>query len=211
MTQLVLIQRLGLIIGFAIFASLAPSWLEGKSRPGVPHEKLAENLSTFPMKLGDWECVSEETLAPQVERTLKCYGYINRVYWNSKTGNRVTLALLFGPRGPMAVHTPEICYSSRGRLPVGKPSEEVPRGTVSGNSFWRLGFKLPQSGSSDIDVWYAWSDGGEWIASSYPRYWTTDRLFKIQLAGPSSPAGEESACESFLQHAVPAFRVCLEQ
>lgn len=74
MTQLVLIQRLGLILGFAVFASLAPSWLEGKSRPGVSHEKIAENLNTFPTKLGDWECVSEETLAPQVERTLKCYG-----------------------------------------------------------------------------------------------------------------------------------------
>jgi hypothetical protein len=211
MTQTLLIQRLVLIVGFAIFASLFPTWLEGKSRPGVPHQKLAQNLTGFPKKLGDWECVSEEALKPEVERTLRCYGYLNRVYWNSQTGTRVTLAILYGPRGPMAVHTPEICYSSRGRIPDGEPREQAPRGAVSGNSFWRLGFKLPRSESSDIDVWYAWSDGSEWIASSYPRYWTTDSLFKIQLAGPSAPSGEISACESFLQHAVPAFRTCLDQ
>lgn len=209
MTQLALIQRLVLIISLATIGWVFPKWLEGKSNPGVSPQLLAQNLSSFPSRLGEWECVSEEALKPEVERTLRCYGYVNRVYWNSQTGNRVTLAILYGPRGPMAVHTPEICYSSRGRIPEGEPHETAPRGAVSGNSFWRLGFKLPHAENADLEVWYAWSDGKEWVASSYPRFWITDSLFKIQLSGPSNHTDQESACESFLQQAVPALRTCL--
>ncbi|MFO0180325.1 MAG: hypothetical protein ACK517_00950, partial [bacterium] len=149
-------------------------------------------------------------LTPAVERILRCYGYVNRVYWNSKTGHRVSLAILYGPRGPMAVHTPEICYSSRGRVPIGKPEEVVPGGSLKGHSFWRLDFKHPSSKSSDMEVWYAWSDGNDWIASDYPRFWITQSLFKIQLSGPPGAPDEVSACDDFLQHAIPELKACLK-
>jgi hypothetical protein len=145
MTQTALVQRLMIVTGIAAFASFFPTWLEGKSNHGISDQQLAENLCEFPKQLGDWETVSEEPLTPVVERILRCYGYVNRVYWNSKTGDRVSLAILFGPRGPMAVHTPEICYSSRGRIPMGKPEEVVPGGNIKGHSFWRLDFKNPSS------------------------------------------------------------------
>lgn len=210
MIQTALVQRLMIVTGIAAFTSFFPTWLEGKSNHGISNQQLAENLCEFPKQLGDWECVSEEPLAPVVERILRCYGYINRVYWNSKTGHRVSLAILYGPRGPMAVHTPEICYSSRGRIPNGKPKEVLPGGDIKGHSFWRLDFKNPSSKSSDMEVWYAWSDGNEWIASDYPRFWTTQSLFKIQLSGPCGVSDEVSACENFLPQAVPALKACLK-
>lgn len=206
MTRNGFIQRLLLIAAVALVAIAFPNWLEGKSLPGVSRQKLGANLSLIPSQLGDWECVSEERLKPEVERTLRCYGYINRVYWNSRTGNRVSLAILYGPRGPMAVHTPEICYSSRGRIPQGIPKEVAPRGNAHGDSFWRLAFKQANAQRSDLEVWYAWSDGGSWIASARPRYWTTDSLYKIQIAGAIGPEGETSDCEAFIQQIVPAFR-----
>lgn len=202
-------QRLLLILAIGLFASLLPGWLEGNSQHGLSDQQLGNSLSEFPKKLGDWECVSDEALKPEIERTLRCYGYVNRVYWNAKSGQRISLAILYGPRGPMAVHTPEICYSSRGRIPVGKPQEAIPGGQIKGHSFWRLAFKDPQLASPDLDVWYAWSDGNEWIASNYPRFWTTPSLFKIQLAGPAGQQGEANACEGFLQQAVPALKTCL--
>jgi len=210
MTQKTLLQRLMIITGIAAFAIVFPTWLEGRSHHGISDQQLAENLCEFPKQFGDWESVSEEPLTPVVERILRCYGYVNRVYWNSKTGDRVSLAILYGPRGPMAVHTPEICYSSRGRVPNGKPEEVVPGGNIKGHSFWRLDFKNPSSKSSDMEVWYAWSDGNEWIASDYPRFWTTQSLFKIQLSSPCGASDEASACENFLQNAVPALKACLK-
>jgi hypothetical protein len=210
MTQKVLVQRLILISAIAIFAVMFPSWIEGKSRPGVSNQTMGERLNQFPKQLGEWECISEEQLKPEVERVLRCHGYIVRVYWNAKTGDRISLALLYGPRGPMAVHTPEICYSSRGRTPVGEPRDIAPRGNATGHSFWQLSFKQSAEPKPDLEVWYAWSDGGEWVASSRPRYWTTDNLFKIQIAGTPGSDGEDSSCESFLQGAVPAFQNLLQ-
>jgi hypothetical protein len=206
MTRKVFIQRLSIIAAVAVFAAVFPSWIEGRSQPGVSRQALGENLNRIPNQLGDWECISEERLQPEVERTLRCYGYINRVYWNAKTGSRVSLAILYGPRGPMAVHTPEICYSSRGRVPQGKPQEVSPRGEANGSSFWRLNFKQANEQSSDLEVWYAWSDGGDWIASSHPRFWTIDSLYKLQLAGTIGSEGQEGDCEDFIQQIVPAFR-----
>jgi hypothetical protein len=203
------IRRLLLIAGLALFFYLLPSWLEGKPQHGISNQDVAVALNQFPKRFGDWECISDEPLKAEVERTLRCYGYINRIYWNPKNGKQVSLAILYGPRGPMAVHTPEICYSSRGRVPVGKPEEIVPGEKIKGNSFWRLGFKYPQAEAADLDVWYAWSDGNGWIASNYPRFWTAPSLFKIQLAGPTGAPGETNACEDFLVFAVPALKNCL--
>ena len=210
MTQKTLLQRLMIITAIAVCANFLPTWLEGRPYHGISNQQLAQNLSEFPKQFGDWESVSEEPLTPAVERILRCYGYVNRVYWNSKTGHRISLAILYGPRGPMAVHTPEICYSSRGRVPIGKPEEVVPGGSLKGHSFWRLDFKHPSSKSSDMEVWYAWSDGNDWIASDYPRFWITQSLFKIQLSGPPGAPDEVSACDDFLQHAVPVLKACLK-
>jgi len=210
MTQKTLLQRLMIITGIAVCANFLPTWLEGRSHHGISNQQLAQNLCEFPKQFGDWESVAEEPLTPAVERILRCYGYVNRVYWNSKTGHRVSLAILYGPRGPMAVHTPEICYSSRGRVPIGKPEEVVPGGSLKGHSFWRLDFKHPSSKSSDMEVWYAWSDGNDWIASDYPRFWITHSLFKIQLSGPPGAPDEVSACDDFLQHAIPELKACLK-
>jgi hypothetical protein len=210
MTQKTLLQRLLIITAIAVCSNFLPTWLEGRPHHGISNQQLAQNLSEFPKQFGDWESVSEEPLTPAVERILRCYGYVNRVYWNSKTGHRISLAILYGPRGPMAVHTPEICYSSRGRVPIGKPEEVVPGGSLKGHSFWRLDFKHPSSKSSDMEVWYAWSDGNDWIASDYPRFWITQSLFKIQLSGPPGAPDEVSACDDFLQHAVPVLKACLK-
>jgi hypothetical protein len=209
-TRPVLIQGLVLIGGMTLVAGVVPAWLEGKSRTGIASRELGEKLASFPVQLGEWECISDERLKPQVERTLRCDGYINRVYWNSRTGGRVSLAILHGPRGPMAVHTPEICYSSRGRVPAGEPQEVVGQAEASGNTFWKLAFKQPKDVKADLEVWYAWSDGGEWIACSYPRYWMTNNLFKLQLSGPPGNEGQESNGEMLLKQAVPAFQKILQ-
>jgi len=200
-----------LIAGVTIVAVVFPSILEGKSRLGISSKNAQEMLDSFPKQLGDWQCTSDERLTPEVERTLRCYGYINRVYWNPQLGVHVSLAILCGPRGPMAVHTPEICYSSRGRTAIGEPQEITGNAETQGNSFWRLPFKQARSENADLEVWYAWSDGGEWIASSRPRYWMTDSLFKIQLAGPPGVKGQQNSCELLLQKIVPEFRRCLDR
>ena len=44
---------------------------------------------------------------------LECTGNIVRTYENQRTGEVVSVFVIVGPAGPIAVHTPEICYSSQ--------------------------------------------------------------------------------------------------
>jgi hypothetical protein len=54
----------------------------------------------------------------------------------------------------------------------------------------------------NLEVWYAWSDGGNWKDSDYPRFWMTENLYKIQVAGP---VGDDQwrPIASFLEAFVP--------
>jgi hypothetical protein len=60
-------------------------------------------------------------------------------------------------------------------------------------------------------VYYAWSDGGEWRASTAPRFEFASRpyLFKLQMAGyPASEADLDTSdpCVPFLNDFIPVWR-----
>ena len=94
--------------------------IEWVNKPGV--DAIAAKLEELPTEFGDWQLVENQELPESAQNQLHCYGYTLQVYDNTKTGGRVTVAVLFGPRGPIAVHTPEICYSGQGILPGGERS-----------------------------------------------------------------------------------------
>jgi len=51
--------------------------------------------------------------------------------------------------------------------------------------FWNTRFEKRDAFADRLNVYYAWSDGDEWIASRSPRFEFAgaNRLFKLQLAG----------------------------
>src|SRR5687767_6261065 len=80
---------------------------------GESLQLAADALSRpLPARAGSWVLLTESKLGPEVVKMLRCPAYINRVYAHEQTGDRITVAVLVGPAGPIAVHTPEICYSS---------------------------------------------------------------------------------------------------
>ena len=169
-------------------------------------ETQAENLRQLPEQIGDWVASSTNDLPENAMRILKCHGFINRSYWNPQTGGTITIAILFGPRGPIAVHTPEICYSGVGTRPIADRRSVEIKTAEKSDRFWTIQFSRGADPAPSLEVWYAWSDGGAWVASEQPRFWLTDSLYKIQIAGTPAKTNAESDCKSFLRALMPVLR-----
>jgi hypothetical protein len=128
---------------------------------------------------------------------LEAKGYISRVYTHESTGESINVFVVFGPKGPIAVHTPEVCYSARA---VTQTSERTPVPVESegkeGN-LWKLGFETNSIDKRKMSVYYGWTEGGPWQAAQNPRFWRTDYLYKIQTSCQATGKKEDSTDEFF--------------
>lgn len=197
--------RLGLVVvTVGLLASgAAHGYLDGRWSANRDLRALGDRLPDVPERVGDWTVSRHDELSPSVQQVLRCHGSLVREYVDEASGRSVSVAVLFGPRGPMAVHTPEICYSSVGTKVAGPTRVVTLPGDEAGSSFWKTEFIRNPDTEPSFEVWYAWSDGGDWIAAQYPRFWMTDQLFKIQLASHIGPGDDESAIRDFLAVFLP--------
>ena len=180
---------------------------ELSNRWGVATDVIAlgERLRQVPLELGDWRAREDKELSESTISLLECKGYLNRSYVHQGTGEVIAVAVMFGPKGPIAVHTPEVCYSSR------EVQQNEKRQAVSAdydgkeNHFWKLSFSTNTLEKGKLSVMYAWSDGGAWQASEAPRFWATDYLYKIQTAAQGL-GGKETSTDEFLRVFLPELR-----
>lgn len=193
----------------AVVSGLAYGWLDGRwvNKPNV--DAIAAQLKELPVEFGDWSLVENQELPDSAQNLLQCYGYSLQVYQNSKTGRRVSVAVLFGPRGPIAVHTPEVCYSGQGVTSAGNTTQEVVNIDGAEHTIWRVNFLSKRDSKPELEAYYAWSDGGIWQAAKFPRVWLTGRLYKIQLACEPTEDGEVPDAVLFLQQFLPKLQPLL--
>jgi hypothetical protein len=193
----------------AIVSGLAHGWLDGRwvDKPNV--EAIGAKLKELPNQFGDWAIVENQKLPDSALSQLQCYGYTLQVYQNAKTGRRVNVAVLFGPRGPIAVHTPEICYSGQGVTPSDVRSKEVIVVDSEEHTLWRVNLQSKRDSKPELEAYYAWSDGSKWQAADYPRAWLTGQLYKIQLACQPASDGEVADALLFLQQFLPILQPLL--
>lgn len=198
-----------LALSIAVVATLAGGVLYGKysQRWGTPPDLKAAGaqVEALPANIGDWQLAEELTMSPTAVKMLECAGNVSRRYIHPPTGREVTVAVIVGPSGPTAVHTPEICYSSRAYEVEGARRQvKLSDSQAPVDTFWTLDFSTRNVLASKLRVYYAWSDGGSWKASESPRFEfaASPLLYKIQLATqlPSRQSkDEEDAGLDFLQ------------
>lgn len=185
--------------GGAIYGRLTQRW-------GAPPrmKEAGAHLLTFPTSLGDWDLQSEVPIEESVTTMLACDTFVNRNYANRQTGDVVNLSLFVGPAGPTAVHTPEVCLSSRDYILQGKRKKESITPTKGADEdFWGVTFDSKRVGGAPLRVYYAWQANEGWRAPEYPRfeYGAAPMLYKIQITGNVDPAAlpkEGDPCRQFL-------------
>jgi len=175
---------LAIILGLTLLSGIVHGYLDGRWSHQEDHIAVGSLLDNVPEQVGDWELVERQEMNQDAAELLRCFGALVRVYKNEKTEAVLTVAVMYGPRGPIAVHTPEVCYDSVGTKQVGPTRRESIVAGAERHGLWSVQFRKEPDPDPSLDVWYAWSDGGNWKDSDYPRFWLTENLYKIQVAGP---------------------------
>jgi hypothetical protein len=195
--------KLFALAGLAVLLTMASGAVYGRwtQRWGAPPDlkAAADRLTSIPREVGDWRMLEERPMADEVVETLQCAGYLNRVYVNEATGATVNVAMIVGPPGPTAVHTPEICYSSRAYEITGPRMKSLFKPTNGlSHSLWTTTFHSRNPGSDGLRVYYGWSLGDQWIASESPRFEFGGNalLYKIQVAGLIGSDTDDEAHDS---------------
>ena len=196
------LPALALVIGLLLISTVVHGWLSGRWYVAKDLYQAGAKLDELPRQIGAWQQIESNSLDDSVTQMLQCYGSIVREYRHDDTGEQVTVALLLGPRGPIAVHTPDICYSSTGTKQIGERTRKL----LGQHRLWVSEFAQSPSPTATFEVWYGWSDGGNWVAAENPRFWMTSTLYKIQLVG-SVESESSQPCRNFLKELLPQFEL----
>ncbi|HEX5103460.1 MAG TPA: exosortase-associated EpsI family protein [Pirellulaceae bacterium] len=183
-----------------LVSTVAAGWVQRSMSHawGNPRDRdaAAARLSTsLPEQIGDWRF---DHAVPFPEDVLDVLGkptHISHVYENMRTGDFVTVAVIVGHPGPVAVHTPEICYSSRDyKFPSARTRQEIKAADGRAHALWTLGLDPKEAGDLPLKVMYAWSTGTTWEAAERPRYsyGGLSHLYKLQLAVGVTPQSSEA-------------------
>ena len=201
--------------------TLVSGMLEGRIRnrwgPSETLQAAGQKLEDVPRQFGGgqndrWQVQSLETIDRDSIEMLECTGYFARTYANRRTGQLVNVFVILGPAGPIAVHTPEICYSSRNyKIHDRRQRVAVPDAEGREDQFWALSFKANRAEGQLLRVYYAWSEGDRWTAPNDARFAFAGSpfLYKIQLSS-NLPDGTDlktgDTCREFLNDFVPVMR-----
>jgi hypothetical protein len=204
-----------LVAALTIFSGVIHGRMSNRWGPSADLIAAADKLERIPRQFGDWRLKSSEELNPMTRNMLECAGYLVRQYENLQTGDMVNVTLLLGPPGPIAVHTPEICFPAHNyQARNEREAVAIPRASGGDDRFWALEYKMNDIRGGLLRVYYAWSTGGRWAAPNDARFTYAGQpyLYKIQLSGLLPPGAASSAhdpCAAFLRAFVPVAGKCM--
>lgn len=186
MKHLIPVLSLVVLLIATVGAGVLHGRLSGRWGVEATAQSAAEELaSDFPKAFGNWQQVTENPLGDEVVKVLQCPAYISRTFRHEQTGDRATVAVLLGPPGPISVHTPEICYSSREYTISGARRKVTVKSTEGvEQAFWELPLKANDVHAAESRVLYGWSNGRIWEAANWPRfsYGGLSHLYKLQVS-----------------------------
>jgi hypothetical protein len=212
-----------LLLIVVVTATVAVGALHGRMTlrwgPRPDMQAAAAMLENVPGQCGSWRMTTSSKMSSGEIRMLRCAGYVSRQYVNEKTGDRVSVGIVFGPPGAISEHTPEVCFSSRDFTQLGKRERtEITRrrssgNKVSGDEFWFVDFQKNTVASQKVRVYWAWSTGGRWQAPNGPKsaFAGSRHLYKMQLSATmwsresaAMPDAPNDTCGRFLSELLPA-------
>lgn len=177
----------------------------------VHHSSAA--LERVPENFGDWEGQLFELPANQLQ-VAEIAGYFGCRYIHRQNGNVVSVLLVCGRPGPIAVHPPDVCYQGQGFGLVGPPEKQtINMNTLVGTTdtpeflmakFRKAGASVPET----IRVFWSWSATGSWQVPSntriaFARHSALYKLYIVRdLTLPDEPIADDPVVE-FLREFLP--------
>ncbi len=211
--------RIGIVVTAAVLI-LSSGYLHGlwTNRWGssAQLEAAIARMSSIPITIGDWQG-HPETLSETETQAAGIDGYCARRYENRQNGQAITVLLMCGRPGPLAVHTPDGCYHGAGFQTAAQPAKEVHKFTPgpAASEFWGATFQKGDSGGpKQLRILWSWNAGGNWLASDDPRltFAHAPALYKLYLVQPLTSAQEghdEEVRNAFLAQLMPELEKAL--
>lgn len=184
-------------------------WTDRWAAP-VEATAAAARLDTLPLELGEWRGEAIEVKSGEAGAGVA--GCIKRRYVHGPTGTTVSIVLVCGRPGPVAIHTPEVCYGANGFLVGGKDAAAV---NEVGEKLWKAdAMRTSASEETRLRLYWGWNGGSGWTASEdarrqFVRSPVLHKLYVVRELSSLSESNREEPCEEFLRVLLPALRTSL--
>jgi hypothetical protein len=198
-------------VAFLVAGLVHGYWTDRWAQSGETHEAAAR-LDGIARTLGEW--IGEDV---EVKPGQGVAGSLTRRYTSRVRGVTVIMSLVCGRPGPVATHTPEVCYGASGytvadknmaRLDVVQPTAQ----------FWTSdAVRTKVTDETRLRLYWAWNGGGGWTASAdarqeFPRHRhpVLHKLYVLRdLSGPAEARTRDEPCEAFLRVLLPELQAKL--
>lgn len=196
--------------GALIACGIVHGFWTDRWQPPVETEQAAARLDRVPLELGDWEGEVLEVKPGQAGAGVA--GCIQRRYVHRKTGAAVSMFLVCGRPGPVAIHTPEVCYGASGYMVGNKSRVEMDE---AGDNLWETdAIRANATEETHLRLYWAWNGGGSWTASpdarvQFVRSPVLHKLYVVRELNSLSESTRNEPCRDFLRVLLPALRKTL--
>lgn len=189
------------IISFAVAAAIiiGTGVLHGHrtNRWGIDQvlEDATARLDHVPTKIGNWNGTDQDVGSSVLGRA-EANRILARNYVNEKTGAKISTLIVCGRPGPVAVHTPDICFQGAGRKMMNNPEQmtaALNEKTENSQSvqFMTADFHRPEDAIPLRQrVHWTWSADGNWIApksNARGEFMWQSKLYKLYIVRTVTP------------------------
>lgn len=169
--------------------------------------EAAARLHALPLEAGRWRGTELEFDRDQL-KAAEAAGALSRSY-SDPAGRSVSVMLLCGPHGPVAVHPPTVCFTAAGYSLATEQRRIVLPGQDGrpAAEFWSADFERTVDGRTvRTRTYWSWSDGSGWKAPDRPRFAFagTPVLHKLYVTRSLGADDGSEPADEFLKAFLPA-------
>jgi hypothetical protein len=182
-------------------------WTDRWAPEHGPVHDAAARLDQLPMTLGDWEGQTVEIDPRDLE---SISGYLCRRYVNRRDHHEVSVFLVCGRPGPVAIHTPDLCYQASGYEvgPRATYTREPGADSPAAAFFTAQCRKVKATEQTRLRIFWSWYAGGTWQVADNPRLTFARHpvLYKLYLVHKTYTANEafaEDPCTDLMKQLLP--------
>jgi hypothetical protein len=203
-----LLIALPVVVGYGA----AEGWWTDRWRPSEELENSAARLRELAVEVGP--CQGQPLDLTEREQAIgQIKAYWRRRFVHPPSGKVFEVLLVCGRPGPLAAHTPEVCFAGSGYRMVAEPVRQAV-GTANGSAaeFWTALFRREEGPLPDpLRVWWAWNATGAWEAPAnarfhFARHAALYKLYVVQYLSQVNDPGAPAAAQQFVGCLLPALQ-----